>query len=133
MGSLEQAVADDEAGLPSGPQSAAQLFDWPKWIVEALCLPSQHSGAEQRFRRLLHFFDNGILSSSYFSGWDSQEDALDCLRIAFEGFSGHGVRGFLWLSSCDNKKLCQDILMEKSRINMKGARDELHNQQDNIE
>ena len=58
---------------------------------------------------------HGILGYSEFSGFSSQAEACRLGSEAFMGTAKARLPGFLWLRSCDNGKLQQNVLCQMSK------------------
>eukprot|EP00974_Lingulodinium_polyedra_P020110 1943366-Lingulodinium_polyedra.AAC.1 len=68
-----------------------------------------------RLHRLKRFLDTGIVGCSEFSGWDSHQEALRCVTLAFEQHINQPVRGgFAWAHATDWDSLCSSVLCQKS-------------------
>lgn len=50
LGSLDAIAAAAAADLPLGPETVAELFGWPEWIIKVLCFTGE--GSPDRLDRL---------------------------------------------------------------------------------
>ena len=98
------------SNLPTGPESAQDLFDWPSWTTKRI------AEDPARAKRLVDFLSCGTRLSTDYSG-------MDCLVEVFIQFEqamhrvldrepGQAGRHFRYTRSCDKERLLQTVLAD---------------------
>ena len=105
-------------GLKSGPCDVRAVFDWPTDMWTRV-MDADVDGS--RFRRVVNFFDRGIMGTSEFSRWDSQSEATRLGREALEWILGWKTRSFLWLRSSDIDAGPRSVVVAQSDLDDSAA------------
>ena len=108
LGSLDHNAAC--SNMMPGPMSVEELFNWPLDILSRF----RAAVAPATWGRLLSNLDRGILSTSDFSGWDSQCEVTRLLRIGLMQLTGEELNGIIWLRSSDCGLPQRHVLREMS-------------------
>ena len=102
-GSIQDRIA--RSHLPSGPETAEELFDWPTFIVK------QIAQCPQRIQRLSTFLEHGLRMTSDYAGMDCAAEALTQLEQAMEEVllrpAGEPKSAFIFNYACDIARLPQ--------------------------